>query len=383
MRRWCILLICLLLACSSSSRGQQLITSEPTNSFTATPTLWGVTAENGLQLEIERFELQENGYLILFATLHNGSNRRQCIYARDVQLILDGEEYEPDDRAMSAVQDNLEPYRDYIGPFIGHCVDRNSTIATFAVFNVPMTAETAELRVNNNSLELEVTWVSAAVVVAPTETEPFTLVPTTLAPPTTAPALLLLSTNTLAGIFTPTATITDTAAPTNTLRPTTIPEPTATRRPVVTSAPVVTMYARSTANLRTCANTDNNQCPAVTQVSGGAVLQVVGQVNGVDVGGSTQWYIVLHEGEELYIHSSLVQSSPPAVANTPVQNQQLVSTPIPAPSGGQQWICTGDRYNCPDFNSCADITSYWNACPGDPSDLDGDDNGTYCVSRCG
>ena len=42
-----------------------------------------------------------------------------------------------------------------------------------------------------------------------------------------------------------------------------------------------------------------------------------------------------------------------------------------------------DLYNCPDFASCTELRSYFNACPGDPSDLDHDGNGRPCESKCG
>ena len=40
-------------------------------------------------------------------------------------------------------------------------------------------------------------------------------------------------------------------------------------------------------------------------------------------------------------------------------------------------------YNCGDFSSCAEISSYFNTCPGDPSNLDGNNDGRACESRCG
>lgn len=51
-------------------------------------------------------------------------------------------------------------------------------------------------------------------------------------------------------------------------------------------------------------------------------------------------------------------------------------------SNQTQWNCSGNRYNCDDFSSCSAISSYWNSCPGDPSMLDGDNDGIPCESRC-
>lgn len=46
------------------------------------------------------------------------------------------------------------------------------------------------------------------------------------------------------------------------------------------------------------------------------------------------------------------------------------------------WNCSGNIYNCSDFSSCDEVMSYWNACPGDPSWLDGDNDGIPCESLC-
>ena len=53
-----------------------------------------------------------------------------------------------------------------------------------------------------------------------------------------------------------------------------------------------------------------------------------------------------------------------------------------APTSGTSWNCSGNIYNCSDFSSCKQVMSYWNACPGDPSWLDGDNDGIPCESLC-
>jgi micrococcal nuclease len=53
------------------------------------------------------------------------------------------------------------------------------------------------------------------------------------------------------------------------------------------------------------------------------------------------------------------------------------------PTTGTGWNCSGNIYNCSDFASCAEVMSYWYACPGDPSRLDGDNDGKPCESLCG
>ncbi|MCJ7619220.1 MAG: thermonuclease family protein [Anaerolineae bacterium] len=54
----------------------------------------------------------------------------------------------------------------------------------------------------------------------------------------------------------------------------------------------------------------------------------------------------------------------------------------PAPTPGPGWDCVGNIYDCGDFSSCDEVMSYWQACPGDPSRLDGDHDGRPCESLC-
>jgi micrococcal nuclease len=56
--------------------------------------------------------------------------------------------------------------------------------------------------------------------------------------------------------------------------------------------------------------------------------------------------------------------------------------PPPTPTAGTAWNCHGNLYNCGDFSSCAEVMSYWYACPGDPSRLDGDHDGRPCEDLC-
>jgi micrococcal nuclease len=54
----------------------------------------------------------------------------------------------------------------------------------------------------------------------------------------------------------------------------------------------------------------------------------------------------------------------------------------PTPTRGPTWDCSGNIYNCGAFSSCAEVMSYWSACPGDPSRLDGDHDGRPCEALC-
>ena len=67
--------------------------------------------------------------------------------------------------------------------------------------------------------------------------------------------------------------------------------------------------------------------------------------------------------------------TPPATP-TPIPPAPPIPKPAPA------WNCSGNRYNCGDFASCEEVMSYWYACPGDPSWLDGDNDGRPCESLC-
>ncbi len=208
---------------------------------------------------------------------------------------------------------------------------------------------------------------TATITATLTSTATFTDVPTNTEAPTSAPALSLFATNTPQG-----ASAVQVIA---TAPPTVTPTPTATPQPVMTSAPVVTMCTRSTANLRSCASTDNAQCPTVTQVNGGTSLQVVGEVTGVTVDGNTLWKIVVYNGQQLYIHSSLVQSSPPVAVSTPVQSQQLISTPVQS-SG---FTCSCSR-TCTQITTCEEAYFQLNQCGC--TARDDDDDTVPCESIC-
>jgi len=53
-----------------------------------------------------------------------------------------------------------------------------------------------------------------------------------------------------------------------------------------------------------------------------------------------------------------------------------------APTAATRGNCVDNIYNCGDFSSCDEVMSYWQACPGDPSRLDGDHDGRPCESLC-
>lgn len=203
-----------------------------------------------------------------------------------------------------------------------------------------------------------------------------------------------------------TPTITPTASPTDTATITNTPEPTETERPSRTPRPTEadtdTYYITgSTANVRACA-TSTSTCEVLTALSWGDDIEVIEAVDGVAISGSDRWYhVLLSDGRDGYIHSSLISRTRPVAGSTSGgsssgsggstsgassggttgSNPQPTQPPPPVAS---TWNCSGDIYNCGDFATCSDMFSYWNACPGDPSGLDGNDgDGRPCESRCG
>jgi endonuclease YncB( thermonuclease family) len=66
----------------------------------------------------------------------------------------------------------------------------------------------------------------------------------------------------------------------------------------------------------------------------------------------------------------------------------LALTPLPPaqaalPVSRAAWNCIGNRYNCGSFDTCEELISCWNACAGEPSRLDCDNDGQPCESMCG
>jgi hypothetical protein len=105
----------------------------------------------------------------------------------------------------------------------------------------------------------------------------------------------------------------------DTERPSHTPEPTDTEQPSSTPRPAEvdtdTYYVTgSTANVRSCSTTD---CERVTALSYGDDVEVIESVDGASVSGSTQWYrVLLTDGHEGFIHSSLVSRTRPVAGSS-------------------------------------------------------------------
>lgn len=153
-----------------------------------------------------------------------------------------------------------------------------------------------------------------------------------------------------------------------------------------------TLYATGNANLRPCTKT-TSECAPAGAVSGGQELTVLDQVEGDEVSGSKVWYKVLHNGQELYIHSSLVSATRPVVQPTRSQQQSNTSggsqssipanTPIVASTIEQPPVvgasCPSLDYTCPQL-TCEQAYACLAAGNGR---LDADKDGKPCETQCG
>lgn len=131
--------------------------------------LASIERADGVALRIESFVYQDeagpytpaNGvYLVMLMTIDNASAKTVCIAASDVRLLYDGAEYPPERALMAELQSELTTFRDYVGPFGGHCVDAGATELSFAAFDVPTGMESFAIRFdetvyefNDNNLE--------------------------------------------------------------------------------------------------------------------------------------------------------------------------------------------------------------------------------------
>jgi len=350
---------------------------------------------------VENLEPNNEAFLIITGEMQNQTESRECVYARDVRLILDDETYEPQNNLMDAVKSTFEPERDFIGAFSGLCLDAGESVNTFVAFDVPV----------NQPEDMIFSFIDVPSEIAfqfPSQTG--ALVAYGILPPDEATSVATLWTETPTATSTNTPTITRTPSITNTSEPsatitstprgTNTRQPTQTQRPALTPTPPAsavptlsaqrtTMYITSTVNVRPCPRLNNTECAARTQLATGTEIEAVDRVTGDAHNNSTSWWRIVYNGEILYVHSDfvsanrpVVNSAPPAQNQQPSQPQQPVDNQSPAPS--TQWSCSGNIYNCPDFEGrCSELYDYFNSCPGDPSGLDGDDDGVPCESQCG
>lgn len=202
----------------------------------------------------------------------------------------------------------------------------------------------------------------------------------------TATATLWTATFTASPTNTATVTDTPTITPTasNTPLVTATPVPRAATQIPATSAPPETYYTARNANARECPKTD---CSVITTLSTGTMVTVIGWEQGDVVSGNDIWRVIVLNGRQVYIHSSLLTVTPPQPTSAP----QAVSSPIsvvPAPVQplpvGSSCNCSGDTLNCRNFNFQSEAQACFNKCMSevgrDIHKLDEDNNNRACES---
>jgi hypothetical protein len=163
-----------------------------------------------------------------------------------------------------------------------------------------------------------------------------------------------------------------------------------------TASRAKTYTVRANANARACPRTT---CDIVARLAAGTAVSVLGTTTGDSVNGNSTWMHIRVQGQEAYVHSSLLtegtprpsssssgrsitpQPTVPGQQSTVPPAQPPVVQPTSAPPASS-WNCGGDNYNCGDFSTCSQAKDYFNSCPGDPSKLDGDNDGIPCNSLC-
>jgi len=130
------------------------------------------------------------------------------------------------------------------------------------------------------------------------------------------------------------------------------------------------------------------------QLLGGKTVTLVKDVSETDQYGRLLRYVYVGD---VFVNAELVRQGyanaatyPPDVAHANLFVQLEAEAravgrgcwAIPTPTSGTGWNCVGNIYNCSDFSSCAQVMSYWHACPRDPSRLDGDNDGIPCEVLC-
>ena len=153
------------------------------------------------------------------------------------------------------------------------------------------------------------------IALTPTATYTPTLTPTATFTPSNTPTATMTPTPTYTLEFTYTPTITPTPTLTHTPRPSATPRPT-------------TLYITgSNVNARSCERTN---CGVVTVLGFAEEFSGYTRVEGESVGGNTTWWQGGVNGQEVYVHSSLVSRTRPS----PPSNSGNTSSGGNASSGG-------------------------------------------------
>jgi hypothetical protein len=165
--------------------------------------------------------------------------------------------------------------------------------------------------------------------------------------------------------------------------------PSATAIPSINRTGGTTRYANTgDVRIRTCPQGGAAGCEVIAVLASGEAITTYGTREGSVYDGSTLWYETVYNGRDGFVHTRLVQSSPPVVAPTTVPSSSSSVVNPPASSAvTSNCSCASDTLNCnrQSFNSLSDARACYNKCMAevgrDVHGLDGNDNdGNICES---
>ncbi|MDX2075969.1 MAG: SH3 domain-containing protein [bacterium] len=139
----------------------------------------------------------------------------------------------------------------------------------------------------------------------------------------------------------------------------------------------------SSVKVRLCAGID---CPDIGIINNGDTFMITGRLpDGQEVAGNRLWYQISYFEQVGYVSAAMVgiaSEQPVASMGQIIESlAQLVAPvdePVEAISVAPVWTCVGNLYDCSSFSSREEVMSYFYACPGDPSRMDGDGDGYPC-----
>lgn len=364
-----------------------------------------VLGEAIFRASVDNLTANNGSFLVVTGEVQNQSSSRECVYASDVRLILDGERYAPQNNVMDAFTDDLD--RDFIGAYAGLCLNAGDSVEAFVAFDVPTNRPddvTFSFRDTLTPIGIQfpdqLGALAAQSILQPDEATSVAALWTETATPTLTNTATITQTPSATNTGEPTATatasstITNTPRATDTIQPTQTPRSTLTATPPASAVPTVpaqrtTLYISNTVNVRPCPRLDNTECAARTQLTTGTEIEAVDQVTGDTYNNSTTWWRIVYGGEILYVHSAFVSSSPPVSNPPPAQNQQPSQPQQPPATQPPQTTnvcdCSSDSLNCGNFSRQRDAQACYNHCMAltgrDVHGLDGTDNdGLVCES---
>jgi len=129
----------------------------------------------------------------------------------------------------------------------------------------------------------------------------------------------------------------------------------------------------SSVKVRVCAGTN---CPDLGSINNGDRFAITGRViDGQEVAGNRLWYQISYFEQVGYVSAVMVGIA----SEQPITPVGQFVEPIDQPvEPVMQWNCVGNIYDCSSFISREQVMSYFYACPGDPSRMDGDGDGYPC-----